>query len=92
MKFSNEVYAKVVVFYRDIPNVLETHLTTDGRMPYTKDGLKDCGNQKCPRITISIQSMDQFKNKSRLEALTALLETLSSNNQIVSFSVKKSGA
>jgi len=89
MKFTSERCANFLVFYRDLPKAIETHIKADGRMSFIKDGVKKFGDQSCPRITICVNTVDVAKDKQRVDALNRLLEQLESNNQIVGFKNKK---
>lgn len=89
MKFKNQNYAFFTVFYRDLPRILENSVKSDGRMSIIKDGVKKLGDQKIPRITISIESTDLAKDIKRVESMEQLLSQLESNNQIASFRLRR---
>lgn len=84
-----QVFVFVIVYYRDMPMVLKSAITKDGKMKYSKDGVCNGVGHNCPRMTITMESIDKEKDHDRLKLLTQLLGELESNNQIVSFSVKR---
>ena len=79
----------IVVYYRDIPVVLKSAINRDGKMKMLKDGIHDSIGHSCPRLTITMEPSSGEKDRERLKVLTSLLDELESNNQIVSFSVKR---
>lgn len=80
-------YAKIIVFYRDIPSVLEAFLSLDGKMSYTKDGAKKIDGKMCPRLTISVDIVQKITDHKRLSGLVKMLSLLEENNQIISFKI-----
>ena len=80
------IIAKFVVFYRDMPVILETTLNQDVRTSFIKDGVKDFSDgHKSPRLTIVLAESEFKSDRDRIDTLSALLENLEKNNQIVGF-------
>jgi hypothetical protein len=79
----------IVVYYRDIPMALKAAVSRDGKMKIVKDGIHSSIGHNCPRLTITMESVSDESDRSRLKGMTLLLEELESNNQIVSFAVKR---
>lgn len=79
----------IVIYYRDIPLILKSFISKDGDMKYSKDGVCSGVGHSCPRMTVTMGYNDNDKDRDRLKRITNLLGELESNNQIVSFSVKR---
>lgn len=79
----------IVVYYRDVPSILKSSVSRDGRMKITKDGIHSSCGHSCPRLTITMEALGQESDKVRLKSLMSLLSELEGNNQIVSYSVKR---
>jgi len=83
----SESYAKVVIFYRDIPAALDSFISLDGKMSYIKDGAKKIDGKMCPRITLNMDVIQKITDGKRLTGLVKILTLLETNNQIVCFKV-----
>jgi predicted site-specific integrase-resolvase len=79
----------IVVYYRDIPMILKSTVNRDGKMKMVKDGIHDSIGHSCPRLTVTMEPVSDHQDKDRLKSVVSLLEELESNNQIVSFAVKR---
>ena len=79
---------KIAVYYRDIPASLDTLVFTDPDLKMAKDGIFSCDGIKCPRATITMLWEGSDTDKIKLKKIERLLEELSSNNQIISFSIR----
>lgn len=78
-----EKIAVIVVYYRDIPNLLSCFINKDKYITLMKDGVNKVNDHSCPRMTISLY--DHNDNQKRLKDILDLLEDLKSNNQIVDY-------
>ena len=86
----NRIIAKFIIFYRELPHVLLTTYAADEKCRLTKDGVQKCGTLMQPRATIILESKGNLtEDKKRIFNFSNLLDELEKNNQIISFSVKK---
>jgi hypothetical protein len=87
-----EVYKKVSVYYRDLPNEIENLVFSDGLMSYIKEGAMMCDGigQRMPRLTIYIKpsnNADAKADKKRLDLLSQRLDYLCKSNQIITYNI-----
>lgn len=79
--------AVAFVYIREIPGLLESTIK-NLKMTFSKDGVSaDLGHQ-CPRITVFLETTDEYSDESRAEKLERVLIELEGNNQIAGYSIK----
>jgi hypothetical protein len=81
------VAKKFAVYYRTVPDALETFIKKDGHISVSKDGVNRGVGHACPRMTLIMESVKlDASDKERIKKLEDLLDRLCQNNQLVSYS------
>lgn len=85
----NETIVRALVYYREIPLILDTYIKTDGHIIFNKDGIYPINGHESPRCSLLMEDIgDKTKNDKRINKLRSILEELQKNNQIISFQIK----
>jgi len=86
---ANQTVSKIIVFYRDMPEILDLTIKKDGNISMVKDGIKEYENRRCPRMTLTMAPNGAMLQDKRILSFIRLLENLEKNNQIAGFSIIK---
>jgi len=85
---SNDTKSPIAyVYYRDIPLVLQTYITSNPTLSYTKDGVMQGIGHNCPRLTVKLMKSGLDTDKNIIIKLEKILNELESNNQIALFNM-----
>jgi hypothetical protein len=84
-----DIINKILVYYREIPIILDTYIKTDGHIIFNKDGIYPVNGHEAPRASLLMEDTgDKTKNDKRIAKLHSILGELQKNNQIISFQIK----
>jgi len=86
---SKKNIARILVYYRDLPEILTNLVKFDANVSIIKDGVKMFETQKVPRITIMVMNNGDMFQSKRMKKISDQLDVLASNNQIVGYKITR---